>query len=34
MQIKHLAVSDFLKHSSNVIAIGFRGLLEPTQTRR
>ena len=34
MQIEHLAVGDFLKHISNVIAIGFRGLFDPTQTRR
>ena len=32
MQIKHLTVRDFLKHSTNVVSICFPYLFEPFQT--
>ena len=34
LQIEHLAVSDFLEHDANVLAIGLLHLIEPTKTIR
>ena len=34
LQIEHLAVSDFLEHAANVVAIGLLDLIKPTQTIR